>query len=198
MRAAGRLSVWSTAALIAAAAATAAAQQPLAPVTGEIPELPPIEDLSVTVDRPLFMRSRRPPEPAAPAPVVAATPEKIPVEESPADLTGIVSGPDRTYAILTSHATKEVFHLRKGEKIEDWSVDEIGPRYVVLRRGSGSLRLELFDDKKLGSTGDRLANGHPLPPRQQRFTPRTRQYRPPPRRPRPTRRPTRRNADEDG
>lgn len=128
----------------------AAAQEPAVDVSGEIPELPPIEDLSVTVERPLFMPSRRPPAAPPPAPVAKPTPVEVPAEESPADLTGIVNGPDWRYAILTNRATKEVHHLRKGEKIEDWSVQEIGPRYVVLRRGPGSLRLELFAEGEAG------------------------------------------------
>jgi len=97
----------------------------------------------------LFMKTRRPPE-APVAPVVEAAPVKVPTEEAPADLTGIVNGPDLHYAILTNRATKEVLHLRKGEKIEEWSLQEIGPRYVVLRRGPGSLRLELFEEKEPG------------------------------------------------
>jgi len=136
------------AALIAAAAGMAVAQEPPKDPAG-LPELPAIEDLSETLERPLFMKTRRPPE-APVAPVVEAAPVKVPTEEAPADLTGIVNGPDLHYAILTNRATKEVLHLRKGEKIEEWSLQEIGPRYVVLRRGPGSLRLELFEEKEPG------------------------------------------------
>lgn len=136
------------AALIAAAAGMAAAQEPPKDPAG-IPELPAVEDLSETLERPLFMKTRRPPE-APVAPAVEAAPVKVAKEEAPADLTGIVNGPDLHYAILTNRATKEVLHVRKGEKIEEWSLQEIGPRYVVLRRGPGSLRLELFEDKEPG------------------------------------------------
>jgi len=142
------------AALIAAAAGMAVAQEPPEDAqpqqkTAGIPELPAVDDLSETIERPLFMKTRRPPE-APVAPAVEAAPVKVAKEEAPADLTGIVNGPDLHYAILTNRATKEVLHLRKGEKIEEWSLQEIGPRYVVLRRGPGSLRLELFEEKEPG------------------------------------------------
>ena len=191
----------TAACLIGALAGTAVAQEPAKQSAGEIPELPPIEDLNTTVERPLFMPSRRPPK--APAPVIAAAaPVTVASEDAPADLTGIVSGPDRTYAILTSRATKEIHHLRTGEKIDDWSVQEIGPRYVVLRRGPGSLRLELFEEKEAGAGNqvDRDGNpriNRPRPNTRPRFAPQSRQVRQPQRaRPRPNRRPARRPRDE--
>jgi general secretion pathway protein N len=175
----------------------ALAQEAPRPASGEIPELPPLEDLSATTERPLFVRSRRPPEAAPPAPAEEAAPVEVAKEEAPAELTGIVNGPDRTYAILRSVATKEVVHLRKGETIDDWSVQEIGVRYVVLRRGAGSLRLELFAEKepdaagRLASDDDRMPNNA-----RPRFVPQQ-QFRQPPRqqRPRPSRQQPRRRAD---
>lgn len=195
----GVLRPGAAAALIALCAGIAAAQEPPGKAVGEIPELPPIEELSATVERPLFTRSRRPPDaPAAPA--AEASPVAVANEESPADLTGIVSGPDLAYAILTSRKTKEVHHLRKGEAIDDWSVQEIGPRHVVLRRGPGSLRLELFEEKEPdAASGSRDANGGDnrlrRPPQNvgPRFAPQSRRQ---PQRPRLKRRPSRRSGDE--
>jgi hypothetical protein len=183
---------------LAALSGMAVAQKPQGQTTGQIPELPAIEDLSDTLERPLFMPSRRPPKPPV-APVVEAAPVKVPVEEAPADLTGIVNGPDLHYAILTSRATKEVHHLRTGEKSEEWSLQEIGPRYVVLHRGPGRLRLELFEEKAPGegsSSRDPEERALRTPPNVQapnmrpRFVPRPqpvrRQVRPPqPRRAQP-------------
>jgi hypothetical protein len=193
--------------LVAAHAVAALAQVPPNKATSGIPHLPSVEELSATVERPLFMTNRRPP--AAPPPVATAdaSPVDVPSEEAPADLTGIVSGPERTYAILTNKATKEIVHLRQGEKIDEWSIQEIGARYVVLRRGPGSLRLELFAEKD----ADEAHDGKPAarrPPTQNmrpRFTPQMRlrqqqtrqQSRQPQRtRPRPNRRPTRRGDDD--
>jgi len=143
----------AAAGLITTAAGIAVAQKAPERGAAQLPSLPQLDDLSDTVERPLFMSTRRPPK-APIAPVVEATPVKVPTEEAPADLTGIVNGPNLHYAILTSRSTKEVHHLREGDKIEEWSIQEIGPRYVVLRRGPGSLRLELFEEKKPGEEGN--------------------------------------------
>jgi general secretion pathway protein N len=123
-------------------------QEPVAPVQAEVPELPPLATLSATRERPLFVRSRRPP--AAPPKVAQkeADPEVVASEEAPAELIGIVIGPERTYAILKDRATKEVQHLQKGEKIDDWSLDEIEARHIVLSHGATKIHVELFDQKE--------------------------------------------------
>lgn len=189
---------WPTlcaAALIAALGGIAGAQEAPQPTAGQIPELPPLDELSATVERPLFVRSRRPPEEPPPPSAVQPPPVEVAKEEAPAELTGIVNGPERTYAILRNVATKEIMHLRKGETIEDWSVQEIGLRYVVLRRGAGSLRLELFAEKeadaagKLASEDEARHSPHNARPR---FVPQQHFRQPPRQRPRPTRQPRRR------
>ncbi|MPZ56881.1 MAG: hypothetical protein GEU91_10380 [Rhizobiales bacterium] len=189
----------AVAALLAALAGFATAQQPPKPTPGDGPELPSIEDLSATIERPLFIRSRRPP--AAAPELVQTDTVTVPSEEAPADLTGIVNGPDKTYAILTSRATKETHHLQTGETIENWNIQEIGPHHIVLRRGTGSLRLELFQEKEAGADADgvddepgnrvrRPQNTRP------RFVPQAQQIRRQPRRTRPTRPPRRPARDE--
>jgi hypothetical protein len=184
---------WGAAAvLVAACIGIAAAQEPPKPAA-QIPELPPVEDLEQTVERPLFTPTRRPPQIAPPAPVAEAAPVSVPSEESPADLSGIISGPDRTYAIMTNKATKEVLHLRAGEKIDEWSIHEIGPRHVVLRRGPGSLRLELFDEKesKTASDDGEERIRRPPPNTRPRFAPQQQRQRA-----RPNRQPNRRTRGE--
>jgi hypothetical protein len=153
-----------------------AVQTPVAPAAKELPDLPSLEDLSATVERPLFSRNRRPPK--APPPVAAeATPVKVATEDAPADLTGIVSSPEKTYAILTSKQTKETHHLVTGETIDEWSVQEIGPRHVVLRRGPGSLRLDLFAEKEPGEGADGENRRTAQQNMQPRFSPQAARYR---------------------
>lgn len=189
MSARRRWLIAGTAALLAALSG-AAAQDAAQPAAGELPELPALEDLSATVERPLFVRSRRPPEVAAAPEPEEAPPKEVAKEESPAELTGIVNGPDRTYAILKSLATQEVVHVRKGETIEDWSVQEIGLRYVVLRRGAGSLRLELFAEKEPDAAGKLASDdegSRTRPNARPRFVPQQHFRQPPRQRPRPSR-----------
>jgi general secretion pathway protein N len=145
-------------ALWCALAGAALAQQPAAepakkapaqaaPSPVEVPTLPPLDELEATRERPLFARTRRPPaavpKPVEQEPVV----ETVSSEEAPAELIGIVIGPERTFAILRDNSTKEVQHLQKGEKIDDWRLDEIASRRIVLRRGASKINLELFDQK---------------------------------------------------
>jgi hypothetical protein len=134
----------------------------------EVPEIPPLADLKATRERPLFVRSRRPPAVVAPPAPREDAPEVVASEEAPAELIGIVIGPERTYAILKDHATKEVQHLQKGEKIEDWSLDEIAARHIVLRRGSSKIHVDLFDQKEADASKGKGADddeGNPRPRR---------------------------------
>jgi hypothetical protein len=42
--------------------------------------------------------------------------------------------------------------VRKGDIIDDWTVGEIGPRYVVFTHAGESVRINLTKDDKLGAT----------------------------------------------
>lgn len=151
--------------------------------------LPTLQSLTATVERPLFMRSRRPP---AEAPEVEEEEKPVAVakEEAPGELTGIVIGPERTYALLTRRENQETELLRQGQTIDQWNVEEIGPRHVVLRRGAGQIRLELFDEKEQKSSGRRRPadgrtnfRGRPSQANQRRASTKQTQRRPQPRRP---------------
>ncbi len=71
-----------------------------------------------------------------------------PVEENPEslpfELTGVVMGADVAIAILRNRDTQETVHLRQGEALDAWSLEEIAPRHVVLRQDDRQVRLELF------------------------------------------------------
>ena len=115
--------------------------------------LPSIDALKQTRDRPLFSPSRRPPLAAAPpppppAPVAVA---KAPPLAPPADqlvLTGIVLGQDTRVAVLRNDLTHEIHRVRRGERVDGWSVEEIELRSVVLSKDGRPMKLELFPDKK--------------------------------------------------
>jgi len=159
--------------------------------------LPSLESLTATVERPLFMRSRRPPAEAAPEPEEEEKPVVVAKEEAPGELTGIVMGPERTYALLTRRESQETELLRQGQTIDQWNVEEIGPRHVLLRRGAGQIRLELFDEKEQKPSSRRPADartnfrGRPSQANQRKASTRQAQRRPQPRRP------TRPRANDD-
>lgn len=125
------------------------AKAPHAPTSRiEIPVLPPLAKLSATRERPLFVKSRRPPSVVV-KPVEHHEPPKVVAsDELPAELVGIVMGPDQTYAILKNHDSQQFEHVHRGEKVEDWALDDIAPRYILLHRGNSKMRVELFDEKK--------------------------------------------------
>ena len=155
---------------LAFCAAAALAQQPpkrapTPPVTTPPPNsaaaqsglvLPALEDLAATRERPLFSSTRRPPE-IEPPPQVAA-----PITEAtsmPFELVGIVLGSDVSAAIFRNTESKEETRVAKGEKIGNWSVDEISERAVVLHGGDKRVRMRLFDEAKspgvkIGRMGD--------------------------------------------
>jgi general secretion pathway protein N len=104
--------------------------------------LPSLEELQATRERPLFSPRRRPDVEAA------GGMESSPVEENPEslpfELTGVVMGADVAIAILRNRDTQETVHLRQGEALDAWSLEEIAPRHVVLRQDDRQVRLELF------------------------------------------------------
>jgi hypothetical protein len=127
----------------------AVAQSPPANETARSFALPPLEELRATRERPLFSPNRQPdapPEADTETPVVQESPEVLPFE-----LTGVVMGADMSVAILRNRDTQETVHLRRGETVEAWSIEEIAQRHIVLRQDERQLTLELFTVKPEGS-----------------------------------------------
>jgi general secretion pathway protein N len=111
--------------------------------------LPPLEELTATRERPLFAPDRRPD--AVPT-ETEPEPDAAPVEEEPTELAfelaGIVIGPEIAVAVLHNKTTNAFVRLRRGETIEQWKVEEITARQVVLRRDNKRVRLQLFEEEK--------------------------------------------------
>ncbi len=53
-------------------------------------------------------------------------------------------GPGVNVAVLKHRESNETRRLGPGEEIEAWKVDEISPRALVLRKGTKTMRMELF------------------------------------------------------
>jgi len=119
-------------------------------------ELPPLENLQATRERPLFNPTRRPPqivaEPEAPPPIVESV-------ALPFELTGIALGDDVRLAILHNKTTNDEARLREGDKIEDWTIDSVGDRFVVLRGDGRRVRLWLFDNGRNAAVRVRRVDG---------------------------------------
>ncbi len=114
-------------------------------VAGETPQnlepLPPIDSFDEVVERPLFFRGRRPPDPdAAPPPEAEAAPKADFV------LTGlvIVAGKERL-ALLRPVGSKTVERVHQGQEIEGWRVEAIHADRVVLKKGETVREIRLED-----------------------------------------------------
>ncbi len=94
-------------------------------------QMPPIEDFSETLDRPLFSKIRRPPapEPDAPAP----EPEKK--QKVKVRLAGIIISPRERVALVQEPRAREITRLRVGQEIEGWVLEAILADRIVLRFG---------------------------------------------------------------
>ena len=121
------------------------AQSSVAPVVaGETPRglapMPPIETFDEVVERPLFFRSRRPPDPDA-----APPPEAPPAPKADFVLTGLVISGKERLALLRPAGSKTVARVHQGEEIEGWRVEAIHADRVVLKRGETVQEIRLED-----------------------------------------------------
>ncbi len=105
-------------------------------------ELPPIGDFSETVARPLFMATRRPPEP-----------EEVEVEAEPTvgaqrnlfNLLGIVTSSDERVALVTRRRGGDFLRLVVGQRVDGWLVVAIEPDTMTLSQGDATEVLKLTD-----------------------------------------------------
>jgi len=97
-------------------------------------ELPPAR-LSVTRERPIFLRSRRSPAPPPTnvAPAALRQPAKPPEPEHPAvSLIGTVIGTNVQIGIFLEKGTNKVVRLRLGEEHQGWVLRLVKAREVTL------------------------------------------------------------------
>jgi general secretion pathway protein N len=119
-------------------------------------QLQPLDQLSMTHERPLFSPTRRPPpKPVAP---VASRSEPPPPPPSPPPsvvLLGIVSEDGDGRAAIRSgdkSAGNKVMRVRVGDAVAGWTVERIEPRRLFLTLGDRSVDFALFGPKPAKST----------------------------------------------
>jgi len=119
-------------------------------------EVPPLESLEATRERPLFNPSRKPPqaaaEPEAPPPIVESV-------ALPFELTGIALGDDVRIAILHNKTTNEELRLRQGDKVDQWMLEEVADRYILLRGGRRRVRVWLVSNAQPPGVNVRQVDG---------------------------------------
>jgi hypothetical protein len=105
-----------------------------------------IEALTATLERPLFVRGRRPPAPE-PVAVMPSSPPPTPVVEAvstpQATLVGVIKGDGQALALLNTAG--KIVALRQGETIEDWQITDVAAREVTFQHGERTVVLKLKD-----------------------------------------------------
>ncbi len=94
------------------------------------------------VERPLFSPTRRPP----PAPqAVAPLDAPVPLAPSPPNLalSGVITGGGGGVALIRRPQDAAPIHVALGGTVDGWTVAEIHPRAIVLRRDARSVTVDL-------------------------------------------------------
>jgi len=104
----------------------------------------PLQQLSVTRERPIFSPSRRPP-----APAVAVTPRVEPPAPSPVvqrpqlSLVGTIVSDAQSFGIFLEDSDNNAVRLKTGEVHQGWTLLEVRPREIVLQKGDRTVTLSL-------------------------------------------------------
>lgn len=104
-------------------------------------QMAPLADFTATLDRPLFLPERRPPEideQAKQEAKAALTPLKVVV-------SGVIMSDAGTFALVQREGATEILRLAVRDTIDGWSVTDILPDRVVFRRGAERQEVELKD-----------------------------------------------------
>jgi hypothetical protein len=143
------LLLWSAAEL-GAAATTQAQDQPAAALSNPV-AAQSLDQLSTTLDRPLFSPSRRPPAPPPP-PVAQAPPPPAPPAPPPnLVLFGVVMDGESARAVVRAGADRKLVRAQIGDEIDGWKVSQIDGRKVVLSLDGRFATFMLFNDDRAKS-----------------------------------------------
>jgi hypothetical protein len=107
-----------------------------------------LDQLSSTLDHPLFSPSRRPPAPPPP-PVALAPPSPAPPLPPPnLVLFGVVMDGEGARAVVRAGADKKLVRAQIGDEIDGWKVSQIEGRKVVLSLDGRFATFMLFNDDR--------------------------------------------------
>jgi hypothetical protein len=108
----------------------------------------PLRLLGATRDKPIFSPSRRPPPPAVVnVQPVAKPPPPPPPSSKPQrpnfSLVGTIIGDDQSIAVFVEQGSNNIIRLRTGEAHQDWTLQSVQGRTVILQNGSQQETYEL-------------------------------------------------------
>ena len=106
-----------------------------------------LDQLSATLDRPLFSPTRRRP---APSPVTQAVAPSAPQQQPPTlTLFGVAMDSEQARALIRTDRDKKILRARIGDDIDGWKVSQIEGQKVVLSLGERFVTLTLFDNDRM-------------------------------------------------
>jgi hypothetical protein len=105
-----------------------------------------LDQLSSTLDRPLFSPSRRPAPPPVKQDVAPSAPQQPPPTLT---LFGVAMDGEQARALIRTDRDKRILRAQIGDDIDGWKVSRIEGRKVVLSLGERFVTLTLFDDDRM-------------------------------------------------
>ena len=127
--------------LVAACVGTAASPALAQSAAEPFASLPPIESLSETIERPLFLPDRRPPS------LDELQQEVENVESGLFTLVGIIVSPRQRIALVKVRGSQDVLQLSEGQQANGWTVLQINPGDVIFESKDKTETIELIDIK---------------------------------------------------
>ena len=103
-------------------------------------QLPPIEVLNHTVERPLFSADRRPPAESVAAPVIDRGPSK---QRLNFVLSAVVIADGERVAYLRDPGSNKLSRLREGDRIGPWALEAVHPDRVIMVAGEQEEAIDL-------------------------------------------------------
>ena len=110
--------------------------------------MPPLTAFSEVDERPLFLRSRRPPTETVSA---GAGPANASAENTPFVLSGVVVVGSQRSAILLESDSGRTISALEGTVVEGWRLESVEPETVVMRNGSTVAELTLIETLQSGA-----------------------------------------------
>lgn len=107
---------------------------------------PGLDAFSEVVERPLFSSTRRPQPVSAGDPIPAVASGK-PVQKDQFLVMGIViTGENKVVLLKPTGKSSDVFRVREGERVLEWTVESVTPEAVTIRQGDVTDTLKLSDN----------------------------------------------------
>lgn len=120
--------------------------EPPGATPGAVTPSPGLDAFSEVIERPLFSRTRRPQPVGADVPSPAVASNK-PIQKDQFLVMGIViTGENKVVLLKPTGKSSDVFRVREGERVLEWTVESVTPETVTIRQGDITDTLKLSDN----------------------------------------------------